>query len=243
MILSRIVSDQAEHNVTALAGELGLPVPTVHRIVAGLAHSGFLSRVARGRYGVGFALRALATEACSTSSLAVLVRPELDDLARRTRRIAHFGIFEGDMVTYLVKAGSNGDRLFTREGMQLEAYCSGIGKILLADLDAADLDRYLSAGPFIALTDTTQTDPGVLRDELERVRQDGFAMDDRSVAPDLTCFAVPVRWPDGRARGAISVSTLAPDTIPHVDGLIARMRKSALAIEHRVFGQAGPRRP
>ena len=235
-VLGAVVGDRGERNLTALAAELGAPVASLHRIVASLARGGYLSAVGRGRYGVGPALRALAEEALSAPALAALVRPELEALARRTRRIAHFGIFENDMVTYLVKAGRGGERLFTREGMQLEAYCSGIGKVLLAHLDEPERERYLAAGPFIALTPDTRTDPADLRLELERVRVQRFAIDAREVAPDLTCIAVPVASPDGRARAAVSLSTFGLHDASAEDALVAALHQTATAIERRMFG-------
>lgn len=235
-VLAAVVDDHAEHNLTTLAAEVGVPVASLHRIVGSLTRSGYLSGVGRGRYGVGPTLRALAEQARSPRALSALARPELEALARNTGRIAHLGILEHDMVTYLVKAGRSRDRLFTREGMQLEAYCSGIGKVLLAHLDDDERERYLAGGPFIALTPNTRTDPSELRGELERVREQGLAVDDHEVAADLTCFAVPVLWPDGRARAAISVSTLGADGARRDPAVVATMQETARAIERLMFG-------
>ena len=75
----------------------------------------------------------------------------MEDLAKRTGLTVHLGVFEGDMVTYLVKAAGVTDVL-TQEGMQLEAYCSGIGKVLLAFLPLDEREQYLAGGPFVRLT-------------------------------------------------------------------------------------------
>jgi DNA-binding IclR family transcriptional regulator len=235
-VLDAVVGDHAERNLTALAAEAGIPVASLHRIVGSLERSGYLSVVGRGRYGVGPSLRALAEQARSPRALSALARPDLEALARRTRRIAHLGVFENDMVTYLVKVGRGGERLFTREGMQLEAYCSGVGKVLLAHLDEDERERYLTAAPFVALTPSTRTDPTALREELARVRLEGFALDDREIAADLTCFAVPVAWPDGRARAAISASRLGPDGAPEDHAVLAALHETAKAIERLMFG-------
>ena len=52
------------------------------------------------------------------------------------------------MVTYLIKEDAPGAALFTREGMQLEAYCSAVGKLLLSEIPTAELDAYLGDAPF-----------------------------------------------------------------------------------------------
>jgi IclR family transcriptional regulator, acetate operon repressor len=93
-------------------------------------------------------------------------------------------------------------------GMQLEAYCSGIGKVLLAHLPKAACEDYLAAGPFVALTSRTIVDPDLLRAELANVRHQGFAVDNHEVAEDLRCIAVPLRRPDGEVVAAVSVSQL-----------------------------------
>jgi DNA-binding IclR family transcriptional regulator len=113
------------------------------------------------------------------------------------------------MVTYRLKTGRGAKNLFTRTGLQLEAYCSGIGKVLLAHLPAAERRAYLAAGPFVALTPNTITDPAVLASTLDEVRAQGFASDDGEIVEDLVCLAVPIRAPDGRVPAAISVSRQA----------------------------------
>jgi IclR family acetate operon transcriptional repressor len=234
-----VVRDGGESNVSALALAEGLPPASAHRIVRTLERSKFLIPIGRGKFMPGPALFDLTDGRRSEAAVAAVARPELNRLARQTRHIAHLGMLESDMVTYLVKAGADRGRLFTREGMQLEAYCSGIGKVLLAHLGEEERDLYLAGGPFVALTENTKTDPAELKQELERVREIGFAVDAREVSPDLVCFAVPLRWPNGTARAAISLSTLdQPGREVDEGALVAELRQTAEVIEHRLFGSA-----
>ena len=113
------------------------------------------------------------------------------------------------MVTYLVKvdAGlSQAAASFTRENAQLEAYCSGIGKVLLAWLPLAERMRYLSGGPFVAMTSRTITDPAALQNCLKTVRTKKFARDDGEIADDLYCLAVPLWTENQPMTAAISIS-------------------------------------
>ncbi|WP_257555252.1 IclR family transcriptional regulator C-terminal domain-containing protein [Sphingobium sp. CFD-2] len=87
---------------------------------------------------------------------AEIARPLIRKLAKSVGHTVHLGVLEGDMTTYLVKEGRVDDGLLTREDMQLESYCSGIGKVLLAYLSEADRQRYLSGGPFVRLTQNCQ---------------------------------------------------------------------------------------
>jgi len=94
-------------------------------------------------------------------------------------------------VTYVVREG--GTDLFTVEQMQLEAYCSAIGKILLAALPDAGLAAHRDQGPFVALTPNTITHPALLGQELLGVRDSWVAHDRHEVRSDLYCIAVPLR--------------------------------------------------
>jgi DNA-binding IclR family transcriptional regulator len=118
----------------------------------------------------------------------------------------HLGSFEGEMVTYRAKAGDPKNGLFTEVGGQLEAYCSGIGKVLLAHLPDEELAAYLANGPFYALTVNTITDAGALSAELKRVRAEGMAFDREEVEDGLNCVAVPLFVPDGSVPLALSAS-------------------------------------
>jgi len=236
-LLNLIVADRGARSVSALAADAGLPPATAHRMVAAFARRGFLTSAARGRYLAGPALIGLQQHADLNAVLAATGRPLLAALAKETRLTAHLGVLETDMVTYLVKAGRRGD-LFTREGMQLEAYCSGIGKALLALLPETARERYLAGGPFIALTPNTITDAALLREELARIAALGHARDDAEVHAQLYCIAAPVRDSAGAAVAAISLSAwgengACADPSPHLPALQATAR----TLEQRLYPQ------
>jgi DNA-binding IclR family transcriptional regulator len=112
------------------------------------------------------------------------------------------------MVTYLVKTTGRASGLmpiFTREHAQLEAYCTGIGKMLLAHLPASEQQAYVAASPFVALTSRTITEPADLLATFKLIRKQGFSIDDGETADDLYCIAVPLRY--GRqAMAAVSLA-------------------------------------
>lgn len=165
--------------------------------------------------------------------LVKTLRPAIRALSTSLKSTAHFGILEGDMVTYLVKESVSSDAVHTRENQQLEAYCSAIGKILLSRQPEAYIEHYLSTGPFPALTPHTLTDPDVIRRELKSVAEQGYACDDAEVDERLFCLAVPARDALGRSVGAISVSSNDPEfirgnrdqSLKHLDACVARVAK------------------
>ncbi|WP_425232980.1 IclR family transcriptional regulator, partial [Sphingorhabdus sp.] len=205
-LLEAVVRDGAQSSVAALARDTHIPVASAHRHIRALVSAGYLVAAGYGRHLPGPRLHVLAGFFDTKLMMANAARPILDRLAKRMHCVAQLGIFENDMVTYLVKSGPSAGDLFTKVGMQLEAYCSGIGKVLLAHLPDAARSEYLQAGPFIALTERTITDPDLLDAELQRVAREDFAVDDEEVVTGLQCIAVPVRNRESEVIAAISAS-------------------------------------
>jgi IclR family acetate operon transcriptional repressor len=205
-LFEALVRDDGERPLSAIAAELGLPPSTAYRMAALLVRRGLIAPSRRGHYRAGLTLIGLGTRSTPNRIIAEAARPLLRQLARALGATAHLGVWDGDMVTYLVKESGGRAELFTREGGQLEAYCSAIGKILLAGLDAERRQAYLAAGPFIALTERTVTDPDYIGAALEQVSASGFALDEEEIADGLFCIALPIRDGEGRTVAAISLS-------------------------------------
>ena len=196
--------------VDKTCGALGLPQSTLFRYLDGLCACGLLVKLSRGRYKPSPTLLHYTELWSSNSVLAELAQPILADLADAFSTTVHLGILEEDMVTYLFKFSSSTDEIFTQEGGQLEAYCSGIGKVLLAALPEEELLDYLSTGPFPRLTPRTLTEPRLIHNEISRTARRGYAIDAGEVAETLYCIAAPVKDRFGQVIAAISVSSLVP---------------------------------
>jgi DNA-binding IclR family transcriptional regulator len=218
-----------------LIGDLDLPPSTAHRVMTTLRQHGFLLRVGRDRYFAGGSAAHALGIRLPPALLAEVAQPHLCALAKRTELIAQLGVLEDDMVTYLAKAGHRSRALFTREGMQLEAYCTGLGKILLAALSADRLEAYLANGPFVAITANTITDPAILREELVRVRERDYAEDREEIQLGLCCVAVPVRDPEG-VLAALSVSGHRAAVRGFSENsLIEILRNTAASMQQQLF--------
>lgn len=236
-LLSRIVSDGGKSSLTEITAPLKIPLPTAHRIAETLIRQGYLVRSRRGHYHAGPELRILHPNLSIAEVASGIARPLLAKLARKYKCTAHLGVLEGGMVTYLVKAGNTETELFTREKMQLEAYCSAIGKILLAAEPEQDLEAYLENGPFVSLTANTLVAPDLLRSEIEAVSDNGIAIDNREVSEDLFCIAVPVTDQDGRIFAAISLSFhQAEITSQKIDKYIPALNDVASTVAMKLAG-------
>ncbi len=236
-LLAAIAGDHGRTSLHGISQTLGMTLPTAHRLALTLVAEGFLIRARKGYYLPGPALTALGWGDDAGHTLAALLRRPLARLAQANRGFGHFGILEDGMVTYLVKETGLDGQLFTTERGQLEAYCSAVGKVLLAAMPAAELEAYLANGPFVALTERTITDPAALRVEVDTVRAAGIAFDRREIREDLFCIGIPVTGRDGTIVGGISISLL--DQIPdaatirrlrrELEGIAATAQKTLLA--------------
>ena len=233
-LLEAILSDREGRSVPAIAESLGLPRATAHRQVSTLVAEQFLVRMPGGRAGPGPRLLALLNMVDEKQVIVAAAAPLLHRLAERLGCLVQLGTLENEMVTYRVKTGSGAGDVFTRVGMQLEAYCTGIGKVLLAHLPTVEREAYLATGPFPALTSRTITDPERLREELATVRQHGFARDNEEIAEGLICVAVPVHSPGGTVLAAISATRSIAEAarLPN-ETMLAALRQAA--------GEAGAR--
>lgn len=236
-MLEAVVADAGHNNVSELARALRMPIATAHRQVATLVGEGYLKPFGRGRHVAGARLLGLLRYVDENQVITSVAQPVLERLARRMPGVVHLGTLDSGMVTYRIKCGAHAAGFFTRIGMQLEAYCSGIGKVLVANLPDAERKDYLKTGPFVPLTEHTIVDPRRLAKELDQVRKQGFAIDNEEVAEGLVCIAVPIQKPDGSTPAAISLSRITP--YPQRSVLKAnldRLRKAAAKIEADVFG-------
>lgn len=223
--------------LSQLADRARIPSSTAQRIVGALMRQGLLSRTGRGRYAAGLRLAELAALGDTRSVLAGASRPVLQQLAHTLGATVHLGVLEGDMVTYLVKEHGGGPHLRTREANQLEAYCSAIGKVLLAALDERSRNLYFAAGAFVRLTANTMTEVVDLRQALRLAAQCGHAADRAEFEEGLYCLAVPVAGPGGRVVAALSASSGSD----HCDdpSWLRHLERSADRIGRRL-GACGP---
>lgn len=234
-LLEALLGNEHGRSVAAVADELGLPRATAHRQVSTLVAEGFLSRLPGRRTGPGPRLLALLKLVDEKQLVVAAAAPVLHRLAAELQCVVQLGTLENDMVTYRIKTGRGAGDFFTKVGLQLEAYCTGIGKVLLAHLSLPERESYLSTGPFPALTANTITDPQKMWEELLAVAEQGFARDDEEIADGLACLAVPVHSSGGRVFAAISASRAASGHRFSSEHILAKLQLAARQIEADIY--------
>lgn len=210
-----------------------LPKATLYRLAQTLVNQGMLvHNTENGTYSLGVRLVRLAHAAWRQASLAPIARPHLDALSIDTGLTVHLAQMDYGHVLYVDKrnAAEPGAE-FSDAGKVGPAYCTGVGKAMLAFLDGDELDQVLRVQSFHRFTPTTLASEAVLRQSLERIRTRGFATDREEHEAGQICVAVPILSGENRAIGAVSLSgsTLRTD-IKTLEAHVPRLRQCAEAI-------------
>ncbi|MEU7859507.1 IclR family transcriptional regulator C-terminal domain-containing protein [Nonomuraea sp. NPDC049141] len=149
----------------------------------------------------------------SSLSLPEVADPHLERLAAEVHESASVAVLDGADVVYVARvATARIMRVTINIGTRFPAYCTSMGRVLLAALSPERLDAYLGSAELRGLTARTITQPAALRAELDRVRARGWAMVDQELEEGLRSIAVPIRDRSGRAVAAVNVSTHASRT-------------------------------
>lgn len=193
-----------------IAAASGLPRPTAHRMLAALREIGFIEQDRRnGNYSLGIRLFELGSLALANLELLREAKPFMDRLSRLTDESVHLGVFNGFEVI-VVERGEPGDKpaRVIQPSESSPAYCTGVGKALLAFQRPDVIDRVIGHGlkPF---TKSTIVEPETLRSELAEIRERGYAIDDCEHQIWVRCVAAPVRNSSGHVFASLSVTGAA----------------------------------
>jgi IclR family pca regulon transcriptional regulator len=147
----------------------------------------------------------------SSTPLAVSAQPYLDRMSDQLHEACNMATLEGDDILYIARSATV-QRLISVDlsvGGRLPAYCTSMGRILLAALDDATLHEYLEHADLQAKTSRTIHDPVALLECLQQVRQQGWCVVDQELEQGLRSIAVPVYDASGQVLAALNVSTHA----------------------------------
>ncbi|NHB76274.1 IclR family transcriptional regulator [Rhodobacter calidifons] len=209
------------------------PKATLYRLLQTLTHQGMLTLDPdTGTYALGVRLVRLAHAAWSQSSLAPIARPYLDELARETGETIHLAQLDLGQVLYVDKRNAARPvEMFAQAGKVGPAYCTGVGKAMLAFLPPEALEAALARQSFHRFTPHTLASREALLEELEAIRKRGHAWDREEHEAGIICCAVPILSRQGRAMGALSItSTTARTTLDALGTLAPRIRDIAAKI-------------
>jgi DNA-binding IclR family transcriptional regulator len=210
LLLEELVRVGAPITPTAANEVLGLPKPTIHRLFHTLEQEGFLQRDIDGRsYAPGSRLRKFAGSVLSTSRIRMVRRTVLATLAEEIGETCNIAIPERHTMVYLDRVETKWPlRIQLPIGTEVPLYCTASGKMYLSSLKPSLLTKYLKVATLEGRTPQTLTDPEALREEIEIIRERGYATDNEEFMESMVAVAVPILDAQKRLMSTVSVHAL-----------------------------------
>jgi DNA-binding IclR family transcriptional regulator len=233
-----LLAQQGPLKLGQIAEQLELPKSSAHGLVQTLARAGYLEHRNDRSYGLGLRLWQVAQSYDGIERVRRLVKPVMDDLVDATRETVQLAQLDGADALYLeISLSPEPVRLASAIGERLPAHATGIGKALLASLDPEDARARLERAELAPMTPSTITDVDELMQELARIRQRGYGLDNEEALPGLRCIAMPVQDGSG-ATIALSVSIPSPRHSREVAASVRRNLAEAVAEASRRLGES-----
>ena len=223
--------------ISEISRMMELPKGTVHGLAKTLVEYGFLNQDGQTRkYRLGLKIHELGIILSSTLEINQRAAGPCHQLSRRTGLLSRIGIWDGGSVVITLNTHPNPLPVLPHQiGPRIHAYCSAIGKAILASLSEAELEEYLGRTKLVAFTPATITDKARLRKDLKSAQSRGYALDKEEAVQGLACIGAPVFDRRGAVAGSLSLS----GTVKQVLGAEADLAEDLLttaAEVSRYFG-------
>ncbi len=218
---------------------------TTHRYVATLLALGYVEQDAKRKYRLGLRVTDLGLSAMNSTGLREHSHAYLEELSQRTSYAVSLGVLDGTEIVLVDRAhsfkrGQEKIDMGLQSGSRLPAYCTSMGKILLAYLPKDERRERITALQLVKLAPNTIMSKPALREELEEVAEAGFAINDEELAPELYSASVPVR---NQAREVVAaVSMVAYSSMISLEELVDSLGPHLVSTADRISARLGFRR-
>lgn len=209
-ILDLFDEHTTELKITDISQLMSLHKSTVHSLLKTLQEYGYIKQnTENGKYGLGMKLFERGNYVIQSLDIRHIAKKYLVDLSFKTGQTAHLVILDGKEGVYVDKVeGPMAVILYSRIGRRIPLHCSACGKALIAFMKENELQKILNDYDYFSQTENTITSEADFLKELEKVRNQGFAIDNQENEPGVRCIAVPIRNNENEIIAAISLSTL-----------------------------------
>ncbi|MEE7566090.1 helix-turn-helix domain-containing protein, partial [Xanthomonas sp. Kuri4-3] len=208
-VLSVFAQHAREVTMSQISTETGISRAAVRRVLYTLARLGYVGEQGRG-YVLLPRVLGIGGAYVASSSMTAAAQPVLDALRDEVHESCSLGVLDGDDLLYIARAETV--RIMSiglRAGSRLPAYCTSMGRVLLAALPHDTLESYLERNPLRPRTERTVTGPREFLEMLARVRREGASLTDQELEIGLRSIAVPVRNRRGEVIAALNIGTQA----------------------------------
>ncbi|WMJ78337.1 MULTISPECIES: IclR family transcriptional regulator [unclassified Sedimentibacter] len=208
LLIIRLLAEKGrEMKLTEISDELDINKSTLHGLISTLKYHGFVDQDGKTqKYRLGLYLIQLGDIASKSLNIIQITTPIIENVCNKLQETVHIGSLDNSEVVYVNKKESKQSmRIYTNIGARNPAYCTGLGKAMLAYLDDDTINKIIPE-KLEKLTPNTITDKQELIKVLKTVKENGYAFDNEEIAIGLTCLAAPIFDYTGKAIYGISVS-------------------------------------
>lgn len=210
-ILDLVAQGSQGTSIRDLSAKLGLPKGTVHRLLSSLGYFGYVKQDMKSRnYMLGLKLLELGNLIINQLDLRKVAEPVLKELAEETKETVHMVIMDNNEIVYIDKIETEksigGLKMASMVGSRNHAHSCAVGKMLLAYYSEDELANFFRQKPLPRRTANTIVDPVELKEHLEAIRRNGYAIDEEENEEGIRCVAAPILNDKGKVVSAISLS-------------------------------------
>ncbi len=244
-ILGCFTPERPVLGISDIADELGMSRSTTHRYVITLVALGYLEQGASRKYRLGLRVTDLGMSALNSMSLGEHARPYLEELRQRTSFTVNVAVLDGQEILYMERArsfrrGQNKIDLGLQPGSRLPAYCTSMGKLLMAYLPENEQRDLINETKLEKRGPNTITSKKALRTELEHIREENFAVNDQELTAGLHSISAPVRSETREVVAAVNMA--AHNSMISLEELVDALGPHLVSTADRISARLGYRR-
>lgn len=232
MTVLELLSQHQNMQLEELAERSDIARPTLYRFLATLQQLEYVHKDRDNRYSLTTKLFSVASRSLDQVELSRIARPYLEVLTNESGETSFLGILDGDEALHISKIMSKFHQgPYERIGKKVPLYCTAMGKVLLAGMDPVQKSEYYEHVRLEPYSGNTIRSIEVLKREIERVAEQGYAVNDREYQDNAKSLSVPVYDRDHTVIAAITMSwPMYRDEPRKVELFLEMLRKAALEI-------------
>jgi len=208
LIIEALANEDPELGITELSRKTGLHQSTVHRLLSTLFNLNFIDKNPNThKYKLGLRLFELGSSVINNINVVKNAIPYMKELSKKYNEAVNLAKLDKDEIIYIHKIESSTTlKLDLKLGSRHPAYCTGLGKALLAYLEEDELSFYLERVELKKFTSNTITHREKLKQELILIKQQGYSFDKEEYTEGVCCLAAPVRDYTNKVCAALSIA-------------------------------------
>lgn len=241
-VLELFTAERSEWRLTDIASALDMPKSSAHALVSSLVEVGLLAASRSGRYRLGWNLLTLSERMRASLDFRRHAVDPMQELSGALRETVLLAALDRHEVVYVERAEGCHPMVRlagVRPGARVPAYCTAVGKILLAQRDPDEVRSLMQRATWKRYTKNTIQTLEELEAALVPIRAEGVAFDHSEIVPDVACVAAPIHDAWGTPIAGISVSMPAYRFPQDPSRLIAMLKGAACTISTKIEAAEG----